>query len=402
MLSSPERRSAGYRETPTAGSLAHTATHGARSSTPKRPRLIARCADVADVINAVKFGCANNLLIAIRGGGHNGAGLGSCDDGLVIDLSLMKGVRIHPATATVRAESGCTQGDVDHACHAFGLAVPAGIVSTTGLAGLTLGGGTGYMTRRFGLTIDNLIEADVVLADGRLVTASNVQNEDLFWGLRGGGSNFGVVTSFLFRAFPASMVLAGPMMWEIKHARQIMRWYRDFLPTAPLELCTFLGLKTVPSTEPFPKEFWGRKIVALISCYNGRAEDGEKAIQPLRSTLPTPMLDWVVPMPFPSFQSLFDSLLPKGLQWYWKGAYVKELPRPGNRCPPRICHASAERAFTYASLSHRRDRAQRWQARVGVDLPRCHLVDGHRRYRRQSRGAAEHGLLAAVESKTIP
>jgi len=292
----------------------------------KRPRVIARCADVADVINAVNLGRDANLLIAIRGGGHNGPGLGSCDDGLVIDLSAMKGVRVDPASQTVRAGPGCTQGDVDHACHAFGLAVPAGIVSTTGLAGLTLGGGTGYLTRKYGLTIDNLIEADVVLADGRFVTASSSKNEDLFWALRGGGGNFGVVTSFVFRAHPASIVLAGPTMWEIKYARQIMQWYRDFLPKAPLELCTFLGLKTVPSTEPFPKDIWGKKIVALISCYNGSAEDGQKAMQPIRDELPDPILNWVGPMPFPAIQSMFDPLLPKGLQWYWKGAYVKDLP----------------------------------------------------------------------------
>src|SRR5262249_39033665 len=168
----------------------------------KRPRMIARCANAADVISAVNFGRDNNLLIAIRGGGHNGPGLGSCDNGLVIDLSPMKGVRVDPVSRSVRVEPGCTQGDLEHAAHAFGLAVPAGIVSTTGVAGLTLGGGTGYLTRKHGLTIDNLVEADVVLADGRFVTASNTQNEDLFWGLRGGGGNFGVVTSFLFKAHP--------------------------------------------------------------------------------------------------------------------------------------------------------------------------------------------------------
>ena len=292
----------------------------------KRPRMIVRCANAADVISAVNFGRDNNLLIAIRGGGHNGPGLGSCDDGLVIDLSAMKGVRVDPASRTVRVAPGCTQGDVEHATHAFGLAVPAGIVSTTGIAGLTLGGGTGYLTRKHGLTIDNLIEADVVLADGRFVTASGTENQDLFWALRGGGGNFGVVTSFLFRAHPASMVYAGPIMWEIKHARQVMQWYRDFLPKAPVELCSFLGVKTVPSTEPFPKEIWGKKIVTLISCYNGSAEDGEKAFAPIRKELPAAILDWAGPMPFPAIQSLFDGLLPKGLQWYWKGAYVKELP----------------------------------------------------------------------------
>ena len=168
----------------------------------KRPRFIVRCTDVADVIDAVHFGRDNGLLIAIRGGGHNGGGLGTCDDGLVIDLGLMKGVRVDPAERTVRVGPGCTQGDVDHATHAFGLAVPAGIVSTTGISGLTLGGGHGYLARRFGLTIDNLTAADVVLADGSFVTASETRNPDLFWALRGGGGNFGVVTSFLFRAIP--------------------------------------------------------------------------------------------------------------------------------------------------------------------------------------------------------
>lgn len=208
----------------------------------KRPLLIARCADVADVISAVRFGRENNLLTAIRGGGHNGPGLGSCDDGLVIDLSPMNGVRVDPTNRTVRVAAGCTQGDVDHAGHAFGLAVPAGIVSTTGIAGLTLGGGTGYLTRKYGLTIDNLIEADVVLADGSFATVDASRYEDLFWALRGGGGNFGIVTSFLFQAHPVSTVYAGPIFWEIKDARRVMQWYREFLPQAPLELCPFLGL----------------------------------------------------------------------------------------------------------------------------------------------------------------
>ena len=248
----------------------------------KFPRTIARCADVADVIAAVNFGRGELLPIAIRGGGHNGGGLGSCADGLVIDLGLMKGIRVEPETRTVRVEPGCTQGDVDHATHQFGLAVPAGIVSTTGIAGLTLGGGTGYLSRRHGLTIDNLIEADVVLADGSFVTASEDQNEDLFWALRGGGGNFGVVTSFLFRAHPVSTVYAGPIFWDIGHARRILQWYREFLPAAPEELCCFPGLKTVPSTDPFPREIWGKRICALICCYNGSDEAGERAMKPVR------------------------------------------------------------------------------------------------------------------------
>src|ERR1700726_1731900 len=287
----------------------------------KRPRLIARCADVADVIGAVNFSRDNDLRIAIRGGGHNGPGLASVDDGLVIDLSAMKGVRVDPLARTARVGAGCTQGDVDHATHAFGLAVPAGIVSTTGIAGLTLGGGTGYLTRKYGLTIDNLIAADVVLADGSFVTVDASQGEDLFWALRGGGGNFGVVTSFVFQAHPVSTVYAGPIFWDVKEARSVMQWYRAFLARAPLELCPFLGLKTVPSTDPFPKELWGRKICALISCYSGPQEQAEEVVKPIRQELPKPILDWMGPMPFPDLQGLFDPLLPTGLQWYWKGDF---------------------------------------------------------------------------------
>jgi FAD/FMN-containing dehydrogenase len=196
----------------------------------KRPRLIARAADTADVIAAVNFAREQGLLLAIRGGGHNGPGLGSCDDGLVIDLSMMKGVHVDPTQRTVRVEPGCSSADVDHATHAFGLAVPFGIVGSTGVAGLTLGGGTGSLTRKFGLTVDNLLEADVVLADGRFVTASATENPDLFWAIRGGGGNFGVVTSFLFHAHPVRMVFAGPIFWDAAaDGRTVMRAFRDFL-----------------------------------------------------------------------------------------------------------------------------------------------------------------------------
>ena len=292
----------------------------------KRPLMIARCMDVADVIAAVNFGREEGLLLAIRGGGHNGPGLGSCDDGLVIDLSPMKGVRTDPEGRTVRVEAGCTSGDVDHATHALGLAVPFGIVSTTGVAGLTLGGGTGYLTRKYGLTIDNLLEADVVLADGRFVTASADRHPDLFWALRGGGGNFGVVTSFLFQAHPVSTVYAGPIFWEATHAPAVMRAYRGFLPDAPEELGVFLGLKTVPSMEPFPREYWGKRACAVISSYNGSAADGEKAMAPLISAVPPPIFNWMSTMPFPAMQSLFDPFFPKGLQWYWKGDFVESLP----------------------------------------------------------------------------
>jgi FAD/FMN-containing dehydrogenase len=292
----------------------------------KRPRLIARCVDVADVIAAVSFGRDQGLRVAIRGGGHNGAGLGSCDDGLVIDLSTMRSVRVDPASRTVRADAGCTSGDVDHATHAFGLAVPFGIVSTTGVAGLTLGGGTGYLTREHGLTIDNLLEADVVLADGRLVTASEREHPDLLWALRGGGGNFGVVTSFLFRAHPVGTVYAGPIFWEATHAATVMRAFRDFLPTAPEELGSFVGLKSVPSTDPFPRDYWGRRACAVIGSYNGPTAEGEKIMARLLETLPPPIFNWMGEMPFPAMQGLFDPFFPKGLQWYWKGDFVQSLP----------------------------------------------------------------------------
>lgn len=292
----------------------------------KHPALIVRCANVADVITAVNFGRENHMLIAVRGGGHNGPGLSSCDDGLMIDMSMMKGVHVNPQNRTVRVEPGCTQGDMDHATHAFGLAVPAGIVSTTGVAGLTLGGGHGYLTRKYGLTIDNLISADVVLADGRFVTASDSENQDLFWALQGGGGNFGIVTSFVFQAHPVKEVYGGPIFWDVAHARDVMRLYREFLPGAPEELSPFVGLKTVPSTAPFPEEIWGRKICAMISCYNGPAEKAEALLRPIRNDLPEPIFNFMGTMPFTMLQSLFDPLLPKGLQWYWKGDYVKELP----------------------------------------------------------------------------
>lgn len=291
----------------------------------KRPRLIARCTDVADVIAAVRFGREHGLLTAVRGGAHNGPGLGSCDDGLVIDLGAMKGVRVDPVQCTVRVGPGCTQGEVDHATHAFGLAVPAGIVSSTGIAGLTLGGGHGYLTRKYGLTIDNLLEADLVLSDGRFVTANAESHPDLFWAIRGGGGNFGIVTSFVFKAHPVRDVYAGPMFWNLEDARRILHWYSDFLPRAPLEFGAFVGLKSVPSTDPFPRELWGRRICALISCHAGVPGEGEALMKQVRSELPAPILDWMSAMPFPQLQSMFDPLLPKGLQWYWKGDFVREL-----------------------------------------------------------------------------
>jgi hypothetical protein len=292
----------------------------------KRPALIARCADVADVIAAVDFGRRAGLPIAVRGGGHNGAGFGGVDDGLVIDLSAMKGVRVDPAARTARVGAGCTQGDLDHATHAFELAVPSGIISTTGVAGLTLSGGHGYLSRKHGLTIDNLVEADVVLADGRFVTASADSHPDLFWALRGGGGNFGVVTSFVFRLHPVGTVFAGPVAFDQEDGRAVMQAYRDFLPTAPEELGVFLGLKTILSSPPFPEELWGKRFCLLMTCYAGSEEEGRKAIAPLLERLPEPWFDWRGAMPYPAVQSMFDGLYPSGMQWYWRADFVRDLP----------------------------------------------------------------------------
>ncbi|GBQ30412.1 FAD-binding oxidoreductase [Gluconacetobacter azotocaptans] len=312
----------------------------------KRPRLIARCADAADVMTAVAFGRDKGLPIAIRGGGHNGAGLGSVDDGLVIDLSAMKGIRVDPRNRTVRVGPGCTTGEVDHATHAFGQAVPFGIISTTGVAGLTLSGGHGYLARQYGLAIDNLIEADVVLADGRFVIAGEDDNADLLWALRGGGGNFGVVTSFLFRTHPADRLYGGPIIFDLSDAETVMRWYRDFLQTASDAFYIFLGLQTVPPSAPFPPEHWGKRMCVLLVSHNG--DGAEAAVNAVRAALPTPLIDWAGPIAYPVLQTLFDALCPPGLQWYWKGDFVKSLPDAA--IAAHIAHAA--QAPSALSLMH--------------------------------------------------
>ncbi len=290
----------------------------------RRPALITRCANVADVIRSVNFARDNGVLVAIRGGGHNGAGLGTCDGGLVIDLLPMKGIRVDPKARTARVEGGCTFGDVDHATHAFGLATPAGIISTTGVGGLTLGGGIGYLTRKYGLTIDNLLEVDVVLADGSLVTASAGQNEDLFWAVRGGGGNFGVVTSFLFRLHPVQTVVAGPTLYPLEQAPEVMRWYREFLPQAPEDLNGFFAFLTVPPGPPFPEALHLKKMCGVVWCYCGAPDRAEEVFRPIRE-FGRPALYGVQPMPYPVLQSAFDALYPPGLQWYWRADFVNEL-----------------------------------------------------------------------------
>jgi FAD/FMN-containing dehydrogenase len=290
----------------------------------RRPRLIARCSDVADVIAAVNFGRENNLVVSIRGGGHNFAGLGVGDDGLVIDLSRMNNVRVDPKMRTVLAGGGAVLGDVDHAAHAFGLAVPAGILSTTGIGGLTLGGGIGHLTRQCGLTIDNLLSVDVVLADGRFVTANAKENPDLFWAVRGGGGNFGVVTSFLFKAHPIHTDYAGPMLWPMEDAADILHWYRGFITKAPNVLNGFFAFLTVPPGPPFPDHLHNKKMCGIVWCYTGPLKNAERVFNPIRK-FKKPALDLVGPIAHPALQSMFDALYPPGLQWYLKADFVREL-----------------------------------------------------------------------------
>jgi FAD/FMN-containing dehydrogenase len=291
----------------------------------KRPEVIVRCLDADDVIAALDFAHESGLPLAVRGGGHNGAGLGSVDGGIVLDFSRMKQVHVDPTTRVVNVAPGCTQAEVDAATSAHGLAVPAGIVGSTGIAGLTLGGGHGYLSRRHGLTVDNLLEAEVVMSDGRKLVASATENEDLFWALRGGGGNFGVVTRFTFRAQPIATVYGGPIFWPLEHARTVLEVYRDYLPAAPRRLCPFLGLKRIPAAPPFPEALWGQPVCAIISCYDGPASEGARAVDVIRKALPPPLIDGMHEMPFLALQGLFDPLLPKGLGWYWKGDFVKEL-----------------------------------------------------------------------------
>jgi FAD/FMN-containing dehydrogenase len=291
----------------------------------KRPALIARCLDAADVIASVNFARENGVLLAVRGGGHNGPGLGICDGGLVIDLSEMRGVRVDPVNRTARVGGGCVWADVDHATHAFGLATPSGIISTTGVGGLTLGGGVGHLSRQLGLAIDHLIEADVVLADGSFVTASEAENADLFWALRGGGGNFGVVTSFLFRLDPVHTVYGGPMLWHLDKAEEVLRWYRDFLPNAPDEVNGWFAFVGIPPVAPFPDELHSKFMCGVVWCLTQPPDQAAATLAPIREMFGGPALDWVGPIPHPALQGMFDGIYPPGDQWYWKADFFNEL-----------------------------------------------------------------------------
>ena len=313
----------------------------------RRPGLIARCASVADVSKVVSFSREHDLLLAVRGGGHNGGGLGVCDDGVVLDLSLLKEIEVDEAGRTVRVGGGCIWGEVDRATHPYGLATPSGIISTTGVGGLTLGGGIGHLTRKHGLSIDNLLEAEVVLADGERVTSSADENPDLFWGIRGGGGNFGVVTSFRFRLHPVSTVIAGPTLWPLEMADEVMAFYRDFMATAPRDLNGFLALMTVPPAPPFPEELHLEKVAAVVWCYLGPPELADEVFAPVREVGP-PLLHGPHELPFPALQGAFDGLYPPGLQWYWRADFLNDLP--GEAIQRHV--AFAERLPTPFSTMH--------------------------------------------------
>lgn len=290
----------------------------------RRPALIARCASVEDVRTALAAGRGAGLAIAVRSGGHNGPGFGTVDGGMVIDLSPMQAVVVDPDARTAKVQGGATWGAVDAATGEHGLATPSGIISTTGVGGLTLGGGHGYLSRKHGLTIDNLLEAEVVLADGSVVTASEDSHPDLFWALRGGGGNFGIVTSFTFRLHPVGNVICGPTAWPVSATTDVLSWYRDFLPAQDDDLYGFFAVMTVPPVDAFPEPFHLHKICAVMWCYSGDPADADEALAPVRAL--EPAFDGIGEAPYPALQSTFDGLYPKGLQWYWRGDYFGAVP----------------------------------------------------------------------------
>jgi FAD/FMN-containing dehydrogenase len=290
----------------------------------RKPGAIIQCVDAADVMATIAAARDGGRDLAIRGGGHSVPGFGTVDDGLVIDLSRMNNVWVDPAKKVARVGGGATFGDVDHATYPFGLAAPGGIISTTGVGGLTLGGGIGYLTRSVGLSIDNLLSADVVLADGRQVTARDYQNEDLFWALRGGGGNFGVVTSFQFQLHEVGDVVGGPMFFEFDDAAAVLQGYRDYIADAPEQLGCFFGWQIAPDLPFIPKDRVGDLFCVLVACWNGPHEEAEQVFRPLRDAAEV-KAELVNVLPFPALNSLFDDSVPKGMQHYWKADFITEL-----------------------------------------------------------------------------
>ena len=289
----------------------------------KRPAAIAYCVDETDVAAAVRFATSHGLPLAVRGGGHNGAGLGSVDDGLVVDLSEMHEIVVEPEARIVHVQGGALLKDLMDATHEHGLTVPVGVIGTTGVGGLTLGGGIGHLTRGLGLTIDNLLAASLVLADGSVVQCSADAEPDLFWAIRGGGGNFGIVTKFTFRCHPVSTVLAGPVMYDLDDTQDVMRWYGDFIAGAPEELGGFVSLMSVPPGPPFPEELHLRKVCAIVWTQVGDEESD--ALREARA-YGKPLLDGIAPVPMPAWNTAFDPIFPPGEQWYWRGDFIEELP----------------------------------------------------------------------------
>jgi FAD/FMN-containing dehydrogenase len=290
----------------------------------RRPAVVTRPVNAGDVIAAVNFARESHLPLAIRGGAHSVPGFGTVDDGVVIDMSRMRGVRVNPEKRTARAEGGATWGDFNAATNAFGLATTGGIISTTGVGGLTLGGGIGYLARGYGLSLDNLISADVVTADGKLLIASDNENADLFWAIRGGGGNFGVVTSFEFRLHPVKDIYGGPMFFELKYAGDLLRFFREYIATAPEAMGAFPAFQIAPPLPFIPADRHGDTFALMVACWSGPVSEGEKRLKPFHDVAPV-FAEMVGPMPYPALNSAFDGLYPPDLQHYWKATFVKEL-----------------------------------------------------------------------------
>ncbi|GAB3260426.1 FAD-binding oxidoreductase [Arthrobacter pigmenti] len=293
----------------------------------RHPAAIVNCTDANDVVVCVLFARQHGVELAVRGGGHNGAGLGVADDALVISLSMMRTVDVDPEAKTVRADGGCTLADIDTMTVPYGMAIPTGFISTTGIGGLALGGGIGYLSRRYGLTVDTLLRADVVLADGTLVTVSGESHPDLFWALRGGGGNFGVVTSFTFACHDVGKqgnIIGGPVMYDLADAPEVMRWYRRLLPSLPEELDGWIGIMSIPPAPMFPEELWNRKVCVIVWCYTGDHDQADTILEPVK-TFGSPLLVGLQEMPFSALQSMMDPLLPPGLQWHWKADFFDDI-----------------------------------------------------------------------------
>jgi FAD/FMN-containing dehydrogenase len=290
----------------------------------RRPAAIVQPANAGDVMAAVRFAGDNGLTVAIRGGGHSVPGFGTCDDGVVVDLASRRGVRIDPRTQTARVEGGATWGDLNAAAYPFGLATTGGIISTTGVSGLTLGGGIGYLARGLGLSCDNLLSADVIAGDGSFHVASEKDDAELYWAIRGGGGNFGVVTSLEFRLSPVQDIYGGPMFFELDKAGDLLRFYREFITDAPEKLGCFPAYQIAPPLPFIPEERHGEPFIAMVTCWAGSLDEGEKMLQPIRDVAPR-VAEMVGPMPYPALNSAFDALVPPGLQHYWKANFVTEL-----------------------------------------------------------------------------